>query len=61
MKVKIFLFLVFAVGLSLAFTGCMKTTPIEPPKPVAFVSVMNISLKAPSVEMLFNTEKVTPL
>ena len=60
MKVKIFLCLVTVVGLSLAFTGCMKNTPIEPPKPVAFVSVMNISLKAPSVEMLFNNEKVTP-
>ncbi|MHA4846899.1 DUF4397 domain-containing protein [Flavitalea antarctica] len=60
MKVKIFLCLVFVVGLSVAFSGCMKDTPIEPPKPVAFVSVMNISLKAPAVEMLFNNVKVTP-
>jgi hypothetical protein len=60
MKLKIFLCLVIVAGLTLAFTGCMKTTPVEPPKPVSFVSVMNISLKAPLVEMLFGTEKVTP-
>jgi hypothetical protein len=60
MKVKIFLCSVLVVGLSAAFSGCMKNTPVEPPKPVAFVSVMNISLKAPAVEMLFNNVKVTP-
>ncbi len=42
------------------FVGCIKDTPIEPPKPVAYVSVMNLSLKAPAVEMLFGDQKVTP-
>ncbi|RYY19441.1 MAG: DUF4397 domain-containing protein [Chitinophagaceae bacterium] len=60
MKVRNLLCSIFALGVVLAFTGCIKNTPIEPPKPSAFVSVMNISLKAPAVEMLFNTEKVTP-
>ncbi len=51
----------FSGTLSLAlFTGCMKDTPIEPPKPVSYVSVMNTSLTSPAVEMLLNNEKVTP-
>jgi hypothetical protein len=44
------------IGLS----GCLKSTPIEPAKPVSYVSVVNMSVKAPAVELLFNNEKVTP-
>jgi hypothetical protein len=60
MKVKNFRGPVFGAFLLMALTGCIKNTPIEPPKPVSFVSVMNISLRAPAVELLFNSEKVTP-
>lgn len=60
MKGKLFMGLMSGT-LSLAlFTGCIKETPIEPPKPVSYVSVMNTSMKSPAVEMLFNNEKVTP-
>lgn len=57
---KFFLCSVCVIALSAAFIGCMKSTPIEPAKPVSYVSVMNLSLKAPAVEMLFNNAKVTP-
>jgi uncharacterized protein DUF4397 len=60
MKVKNFLSFVVTGVAVMTFSGCMKNTPIEPAKPVSFVSVMNISYKAPAVEMLFNNEKVTP-
>lgn len=60
MNGKSFMGLVAAALGVVMFTGCIKDTPIEPPKPVAYVSVMNISLKAPAVEMLFGDQKVTP-
>jgi hypothetical protein len=44
----------------MTFAGCMKDTPVEPAKPVSFVSVLNVSFKAPAVEMTFDNEKVTP-
>ena len=47
-----------AVG-AVMFVGCIKDTPIEPPRPVSYVSVVNMSLKAPAVEMLFGDQKVT--
>jgi hypothetical protein len=52
---------IIVTGLLLGtLTGCIKSTPIEPPKPVSFVTVINSSFSAPAVEMLFNSEKVTP-
>ena len=59
MKVKNFLCWGSVLLSVIAFSGCIKDTPIEPPKPVSFVSLLNISFKAPPVEMLINNEKAT--
>lgn len=59
MKVKNFLCLGSVLVSLIAFTGCIKDTPVEPAKPVSFVSFLNMSLKAPPVEMLINNEKAT--
>lgn len=50
-----------SVGLILSgLGGCLKSTPVEPAKPVAYVSVVNTSFRAPAVEMLFGNVKMTP-
>jgi uncharacterized protein DUF4397 len=60
MNVKNFPGFVVCIAIAFTLSGCLKTTPIEPAKPVSFVSVINMSLRVPAVEMLFNGEKVTP-
>jgi hypothetical protein len=51
------------VGASLFITmllsGCLKSTPNEPPKPMAYFSVMHLAPRAPSVEIYFNSEKAS--
>jgi len=59
-KLNLSAFAAIAVMSFVILNGCIKNTPIEPAKPVSYVSVMNIALKAPAVELLFNGEKVTP-
>ncbi|MET0243809.1 MAG: DUF4397 domain-containing protein [Flavitalea sp.] len=59
MKLKYLLSSAAGLAMMVVFSGCLKSTPIEPAKPSSYVSVLNMSFKAPTVEMFFGTEKVT--
>ncbi|RYZ17990.1 MAG: DUF4397 domain-containing protein, partial [Sphingobacteriales bacterium] len=60
MKLKHYLGVALVALMVSGLSGCLKSTPIEPPKPVAYMAVINTSFRAPAVEMLFGTEKKTP-
>ena len=46
--------------MMIGFASCLKSSPVEPPKPICYISVVNMSYKAPPVELWIDGEKVTP-
>ena len=45
--------------ITMLLTGCLKSTPPQPPKPMAFFNLMHLAPRAPSVEIYFNNDKAS--
>lgn len=45
--------------ITMLLTGCLKSSPTEPPKPMSYFSVMHLAPRAPSVEIYFNSDKAS--